>query len=180
MTKDNNKLGQFELSGIPPMPRGQPQIEVAFDLDANGILHVSAEEKTTHVKQSIKINNDGSRLSEQDMKEMIQNAEKYKEEDKKQKETQEARNNYENYLYHTKNTIQDDKVKEKIGDKYTELEKKINDAEEVLNVKEVTKEEFIQAQKELESYVNSVMQGVVKEGDGEVFQDEPVNIEEID
>lgn len=180
MTKDNNKLGQFELSGIPPMPRGQPQIEVAFDLDENGILHVSAEEKTTHVKQSIKISNDGSRLSDQDMKEMIQNAEKYKEEDKKQKETQEARNNYENYIYHTKNTIQDDKVKEKIGVKYTELEKKINDAEEVLNVKEVTKEEFIQAQKELESYVNSVMQGVVKEGDGEVFQDQPVNIEEID
>ena len=180
MTKDNNKLGQFELSGIPPMPRGKPQIEVAFDLDANGILQVSAEEKTTHVKQSIKINNDGSRLSEEDMKEMIQNAEKYKAEDKKQKETQEARNNYENYIYHTKHTIQDDKVKEKIGDKYSELEEKVKKAEEVLSVQQVTKEEFIQAQAELESYVNSIMEGIVQEGEGEVFQDDPVNMEEID
>ena len=180
MTKDNNKLGQFELSGIPPMPRGKPQIEVSFDLDANGILQVSAEEKTTHVKQSIKINNDGSRLSEEDMKEMIQNAEKYKEEDKKQKETQEARNNYENYIYHTKHTIQDDKVKEKIGDKYAELEEKVQKAEEVLSVQQVTKEEFIQAQEELETYVNSIMQGVVQEGEGEVFQDDPINMDEID
>ena len=180
MTKDNNKLGQFELSGIPPMPRGKPQIEVSFDLDANGILQVSAEEKTTHVKQSIKINNDGSRLSEEDMKEMIQNAEKYKEEDKKQKETQEARNNYENYIYHTKHTIQDDKVKERIGDKYAELEEKVQKAEEVLSVQQVTKEEFIQAQEELETYVNSIMQGVVQEGEGEVFQDDPINMDEID
>ena len=180
MTKDNNKLGQFELSGIPPMPRGKPQIEVSFDLDANGILQVSAEEKTTHVKQSIKINNDGSRLSEEDMKEMIQNSEKYKEEDKKQKETQEARNNYENYIYHTKHTIQDDKVKERIGDKYAELEEKVQKAEEVLSVQQVTKEEFIQAQEELETYVNSIMQGVVQEGEGEVFQDDPINMDEID
>ena len=91
------------------------------------------------------------------MKEMIHNAEKYKEEDETQKQTQDARNEYENYLHHTKLTIQDDKVKEKIGDKYAELQERIQKAEEILQVRHVAKEEYEQVQKQLESYVNSIM-----------------------
>lgn len=197
MTKDNNKLGQFELSGIPPMPRGQPQIEVSFDVDANGILNVSAEEKTTGKKQTITINNDGSRLGQDEIDKMIQEAEKYKEEDERQKESQEAKNQYENYIYHMKQTVQDDKVKEKLGDNYEAIEEKLKQGEEVLQVAQVSKEEYEKAQKELEDFINPIMQKVVQEGGGETMfpggestpspppppptsPTEPVNIEEID
>lgn len=197
MTKDNNKLGQFELSGIPPMPRGQPQIEVSFDVDANGILNVSAEEKTTGKKQTITINNDGSRLGQDEIDKMIQEAEKYKEEDERQKESQEAKNQYENYIYHMKQTVQDDKVKEKLGDNYEAIEEKLKQGEEVLQVAQVSKEEYEKAQKELEEFINPIMQKVVQEGGGETMfpggestpspppppptsPTEPVNIEEID
>ena len=195
MTKDNNKLGQFELSGIPPMPRGQPQIEVAFDVDANGILNVSAEEKTTGKKQTITINNDGSRLGQDEIDKMIQEAEKYKEEDERQKGIQEAKNQYENYIYQMKQTVQDEKVKEKLGDNYEEIEEKLKQGEEVLQVAQVSKEEYEKAQKELEDFINPIMQKVVQEGGGEnmfpgdgnppphppsTSPTEPVDIEEID
>lgn len=194
MTKDNNKLGQFELSGIPPMPRGQPQIEVAFDVDANGILNVSAEEKTTGKKQTITINNDGSRLGQDEIDKMIQEAEKYKEEDERQKGIQEAKNQYENYIYHMKQTVQDEKVKEKLGDNYEAIEEKLKQGEEVLQVAQVSKEEYEKAQKELEDFINPIMQKVVQEGGGETMfpgggstppppptsPTEPVDIEEID
>ena len=195
MTKDNNKLGQFELSGIPPMPRGQPQIEVSFDVDANGILNVSAEEKTTGKKQTITINNDGSRLGQDEIDKMIQEAEKYKEEDESQKGIQEAKNQYENYIYHMKHTVQDEKVKEKLGDNYEAIEEKLKQGEEVLQVAQVSKEEYEKAQKELEDFINPIMQKVVQEGGGETMfpgggstpppppptsPTEPVNIEEID
>ena len=195
MTKDNHKLGQFELSGIPPMPRGQPQIEVSFDVDANGILNVSAEEKTTGKKQTITINNDGSRLGQDEIDKMIQEAEKYKEEDERQKGIQEAKNQYENYIYHMKHTVQDEKVKEKLGDQYEAIEEKLKQGEEVLQVAQVSKEEYEKAQKELEEFINPIMQKVVQEGGGETMfpggestpspppptsPTEPVDIEEID
>lgn len=195
MTKDNNKLGQFELSGIPPMPRGQPQIEVSFDVDANGILNVSAEEKTTGKKQTITINNDGSRLGQDEIDKMIQEAEKYKEEDERQKGIQEAKNQYENYIYQMKHTVQDEKVKEKLGDQYEAIEEKLKQGEEVLQVAQVSKEEYEKAQKELEEFINPIMQKVVQEGGGETMfpgggnppppppptsPTEPVDMEEID
>jgi L1 cell adhesion molecule like protein len=187
MTKDNNKLGQFELTGIPPMPRGQPQIEVAFDVDANGILNVSAEEKTTGKKQEITITNDGSRLSQSDIDAMVADAEKYKEEDEKQKQKLEAKNQYENYVYHMKTTIQDEKMKEKLGDQYDSIEEKLKKAEEVLSVVDVTKEEYEKAQKELEDYLNPIMQKLVKEGGGETMppmppvpENDEVDMEDID
>ena len=195
MTKDNHKLGQFELSGIPSMPRGQPQIEVSFDVDANGILNVSAEEKITGKKQTITINNDGSRLGQDEINKMIQEAEKYKKEDERQKGIQEAKNQYENYIYHMKHTVQDEKVKEKLGDNYEAIEEKLKQGEEVLQVAQVSKEEYEKAQKELEDFINPIMQKVVQEGGGETLfpgdgnppppppptsPTEPVNIEEID
>ena len=85
MTKDNNLLGKFDLSGIPPAPRGVPQIEVTFDIDANGILNVSAVDKSTGKQNKITITNDKGRLSKEDIERMVQDAEKYKDEDDKQK-----------------------------------------------------------------------------------------------
>lgn len=166
-TKDNNKLGQFELSGIPAMPRGQPQIEVTFDVDANGILTVSAEEKTTGKKQNITITNDGSRLSADDIEKMVEEAEKFKEEDEQIRKLQEARNKFENYLYQMKQTIEDDSLKSKLGDDYEKIKEKLTEAEGVLEVEKVSCQEYEQAQQELESFINPIMQNIVKEGGGE-------------
>jgi len=171
-TKDNNKLGQFELSDIPPMPRGQPQIEVTFDVDANGILTVSAEEKTTGKKQNITITNDGSRLSEADIEKMVQEAEMFKEEDEQIRKLQEARNKFENYLYQMKETIEDESLKTKLGDNYETIKEKLTEAEGVLEVEQVSCEEYERAQQELEGFINPIMQNIVKEGGGE-FAGEP-------
>ena len=169
MTKDNNKLGQFELSGIPPMPRGQPEIVVAFDVDADGILNVSAEEKKSGKKQTITITNDGSRLNQEDIDKMIENAEKYKEEDEMQRQKIHARNNYENYIFHTKTTVQDKTMKQKLGEQYEMIVNKLEKAEEVLQVEEVSKEEYEMAQQELEQYINPIMERLVQEGGGETM-----------
>jgi L1 cell adhesion molecule like protein len=182
MTKDNHKLGQFELSDIPPMARGMPEIEVAFDVDANGILNVSAQEKTTGKRQNITITNDGSRLNQEDIEEMIKNAEKYKKQDEEQCQILDARNAYENYIYHTKNTIEDNTMKQKLGDSYEGIRDKLQQALEVLEVKDVTKDEYMKAQKELENFINPIMNKIVRDGGGEVFNEvnEEVPIEEID
>jgi L1 cell adhesion molecule like protein len=111
-TKDNNRLGQFTLEGIPPMPRGVPQIEVTFDVDANGILNVSAAEKSTGKSQKITITNDKARLSKDDIDRLVSEAEKYAEEDKARMDRVEARNGLESYLYNARNTLKEDKVKE--------------------------------------------------------------------
>merc|ERR1719394_1488152 len=99
MTKDNNLLGKFELSGFPPAPRGVPQIEVTFDIDANGILNVSAMEKRTNALNSITITNDKGRLSKEDIERMVNEAEKYKEEDKQAQEKVQAKNELESYAF---------------------------------------------------------------------------------
>ena len=105
MTKDNHKLGQFNLEGIPPAPRGTPQIEVTFDIDANGILNVSAVEKATGKSQKITITNDTGRLSKEEIESMVQDAEKYKDEDQKLRQQVDARNGLENFCYQVKNTL---------------------------------------------------------------------------
>lgn len=172
-TKDNNKLGQFELTGIPLMPRGQPQIEVAFDVDANGILTVSAEEQTTKKKQNITITNDGSRLSAEDIEKMVEEAEKYKAEDEIVRKTQESRNSFENYVYQMKQTIDDNSVKEKLGNDYETIKEKLAEGEQVLQVENVTREEYEGAQRELENFINPIMERVVKSGGGEFANERP-------
>jgi heat shock protein 1/8 len=189
MTKDNNKLGQFELSGIPAMPRGQPQIEVSFDIDANGLLSVSAKELTTGKEQQITISNDGSRLSEEQIEKMVKEAEEFKSEDEMLRQTQESRNSFEHYLYQMKSTIEDEKLKEKLGSHYQDIKNKLIQAEGILEVVNVTKEEYEKAQRELEEFINPIMQSIVQEGGGE-FMPQPnqpkqdtspdPNIEEID
>merc|ERR1711988_171284 len=114
MTKDNNILGKFQLEGIPPAPRGVPQIEVTFDLDANGILNVNAEDKSTGKAQKITITNDKGRLSKDDIERMVQEAEKYKAEDETNRARIESKNALENYAYSMRNTLDDEKVKDKI------------------------------------------------------------------
>ena len=110
LTKDNNSLGTFELTGIPPAPRGVPQIEVTFDITADGILNVSAQDKASGNSKNITITNDKGRLTQEEIDEMISNSEKYKEEDEKIKLKIEARNELENYLYSFKNSLTDNKT----------------------------------------------------------------------
>ncbi|KAJ7962740.1 Heat shock 70 kDa protein [Quillaja saponaria] len=114
-TKDNNLLGKFELTGIPPAPRGVPQINVCFDIDANGILNVSAEDKTAGVKNKITITNDKGRLSKEEIERMVQEAEKYKSEDEEVKKKVEAKNSLENYAYNMRNTVKDEKFAGKLS-----------------------------------------------------------------
>merc|ERR1711968_337938 len=121
MTKDNHQLGKFELTGIPPAPRGVPQIEVTFEIDANGILQVSAEDKGTGKSEKITITAEKGRLSEEEIERMVEEAEQFAEEDKKVKGKADAKNSLENYLYSMKNTVTDQK---KLGEKISEEDKK--------------------------------------------------------
>ncbi|CAL8107175.1 unnamed protein product [Calicophoron daubneyi] len=121
MTRDNNLLGKFELSGIPPAPRGVPQIEVTFDIDANGILNVSAVDKSTGKKNTITITNDKGRLSKEEIERMVADADKYKAEDEHQKNRVAAKNALESYAYSMKQTIEDEKVKEKVSESDRQL-----------------------------------------------------------
>jgi len=115
MTKDNNLLGKFELAGIPPAPRGVPQIEVTFDIDANGILNVSACDKSTGKEQKITITNDKGRLSKDEIERMVNDAEKYKKDDEAQRERITAKNSLESYCFNMKTTAEDDKLASKIS-----------------------------------------------------------------
>merc|ERR1719183_1399626 len=119
MTKDNNLLGKFNLEGIPPAPRGTPQIEVTFDIDANGILNVSAMDKASGKNEKITITNDKGRLSKEEVDRLVMEAERYKDEDEKLKKKVEAKNGLEAYCFQIKNQLQDEKLK----DKFTEEDK---------------------------------------------------------
>ena len=115
MTKDNNLLGRFELTGIPPVPRGVPKIKVSFDIDANGILNVSAKDESTGRTNAITITNDTGRLSKADIDRMVADAEKYRKEDEMQRETIEARNSLENYVYNVKQAAEDSSAEKKLN-----------------------------------------------------------------
>ncbi|CAI8501749.1 unnamed protein product [Pichia kudriavzevii] len=158
-TKDNNLLGKFELSGIPPAPRGVPQIEVTFDIDANGILNVSALEKGTGKTQKITITNDKGRLSQEDIERMVSEAEKFKEEDEKEAGRIAAKNQLESYAYSVKNTSSEKAFEEKV--EASEREQLTKACEEVISWLDenqtATKEEFEDRQKELEQVVNPIM-----------------------
>ncbi|KAK9674614.1 ATPase with role in protein import into the ER [Basidiobolus ranarum] len=160
LTKDNNHLGKFELTGIPPAARGVPQIEVTFELDANGILKVSAADKGTGKSESITISNDKSRLSEEEIERMVREAEEFADEDKVLKERIEAKNGFENFLYTLKNQVSDE----------TQLGGKISaeDKEQILSVikaktewleehvASATKEDIEEQKAEVEAIVNPI------------------------
>ena len=152
LTKDNNRLGEFKLDGIPPAPRGTPQIEVSFDIDANGILNVNAKDKASGNEQTIKINNDKGRLSAEEIEEKIKEAERYKEEDNMIKEKIESKNEFESILFQTKTTIN------KVEDKLTSDEKelileKVNDAERWIDETDASIEDYKSKQQEFNEFV---------------------------
>jgi len=152
-------LGKFELSGIPPAPRGVPQIEVTFDVDANGILNVNALDKTTGRQNKITITNDKGRLSKEDIERMVAEAEKYKAEDEAAAERIQSKNGLESYAYNLRNTLNDEKVSSKlVGDDRAKLETAIDNAISWLDKNhEASKEEFEHHQKELEKVANPIM-----------------------
>jgi len=159
MTRDNNLLGKFELSGIPPAPRGVPQIEVTFDVDANGILNVSAEDKSTGKKNKITITNEKGRLSKEQIEKMVNDAEKYKTEDEKIRKKVEAKNGLENYAYSMKNTINEEKVASQLdpADK-AKILAAIEDATKWLEANQLAElEEFEHKQKEIEGICNPII-----------------------
>lgn len=166
MTKDNNILGKFELTGIPPAPRGVPQIEVTFDIDANGILNVSAIEKSTGKENKITITNDKGRLSKEDIERMVNEAETYRNEDEVQRNRIAAKNALESYCFSMKSTMEDEKVKDKIdpSDKQKVIEK-CNEVISWLDANQLAeKDEFTDKQKELESVCNPVVTKLYQSG----------------
>ena len=159
MTKDNNCLGTFELSGIPPARRGIPQIEVSFDIDANGILQVNATDKTTGKMNKITITNDKGRLSKEQVEEMIKKAEEMADEDKRLKETVEAKNELEQYAYNLKQSLTEDGVKDKLSDDdRNSVESACDTTMKYLEMNpNATKEEFNEAKKKLEGVAMPIM-----------------------
>jgi len=160
MTKDNHMLGKFDITGIPPAPRGVPQIEVTFEIDANGIMIVSAEDKGTGNKEKITITNDNNRLSPEDIERMINDAEKFAEEDAELKSKVEARNELESYAYSLKNQLSD---KEKLGGKLSDDEQ--SKIEEIINEKikwledntDASAEDLKAQKKEMEDIVQPII-----------------------
>jgi len=180
MTKDNHQLGKFELTGIPPAPRGVPQIEVTFEIDANGILQVSAADKATGKAEKITITADKGRLSEEEIERMVKEAEEFAEEDKKVQGRINARNGLESYLYNLKNTLEDEEkgISEKIeAAEKNELVSLIDEALDWLEENpEAEGDEYSAKQKEVEQVANPIMRKVYggakpdvgeEDGDGE-------------
>ncbi|KAF1827497.1 heat shock protein 70 [Dissoconium aciculare CBS 342.82] len=165
-TKDNNLMGKFELTGIPPAPRGVPQIEVTFDLDANGIMNVSALEKGTGKTNKIVITNDKGRLSKEEIERMLAEAEKYKAEDEAESARISAKNGLESYAYSLKNTLSDSKFEEKLAaDDKEKLKAKIDETVTWLDDNQTaTKDEYESQQKELEGVANPIMMKAYQDG----------------
>jgi endoplasmic reticulum chaperone BiP len=160
MTKDNHLLGSFDLSGIPPAARGIPQIEVTFEIDANGMMHVSAKDKGTQKENKITITNDNSRLNPDDIERLIKEAEKFAEEDRLMKERVEAKNGLEQYAYTLKRQVED---KEQLGGKISD-----DDKQKILEVvdeklawlkesDEATTETLLAAKKEIEDIAQPII-----------------------
>jgi endoplasmic reticulum chaperone BiP len=170
MTKDNHMLGKFELSGIPPAPRGVPQIEVTFEVDANGILQVSAEDKGTGKAEKITITAEKGRLSEEEIERMVREAEEFAEEDKKVKGRIDARNGLESYLYNLKNTLEDDE--KGLADNISAQDKKeLQDTiDETLDWMdenpEADMEDYQAKLKEVEQIANPIMRNLYSAGAG--------------
>lgn len=170
MTKDNHLLGKFELTGIPPAPRGVPQIEVTFEIDANGILQVAAEDRGTGKSEKITITAEKGRLSQEEIERMVREAEEFADEDKKVKEKIDARNGLESYLYNLKNTLDDEE--KGLADKLSasdkkEVESTINEALEWLEDNaDADTEEYNKKQKEVEQIVNPILKELYQAAGG--------------
>ncbi|GAY51919.1 hypothetical protein CUMW_137980 [Citrus unshiu] len=171
LTKDCHELGRFDLSGIPPAPRGVPQIQVTFDVDANGILHVTAEDEAAKNKQSITITNDKGRFSEEEIQRMVKEAEEYAEEDKHARERIDSRNKLESYIYNMRSTI-NEKDNHKLADKIDsddkeKIESTLKEALEWLDDNQnAEKDDFDEKLKEVEAVCNPVIKEVYEKSGG--------------
>jgi L1 cell adhesion molecule like protein len=158
LTKDNNSLGNFELNGIPPAPRGVPQIEVSFDVDANGIMNIEAKDKGSGNTENITISNDKGRLTSEDIERMVKEADNFKEEDKKIQEKIESKNEFENLLFQTKSTITNEKVKEKLLEEEIKLiNDKIDENQQWLMNETLTIEDYNSKKNEFNTFVQPYM-----------------------
>merc|ERR1712018_1063391 len=168
MTKDNHKLGNFGLTGIPPAPRGVPQIEVTFDIDANGILNVSAVDKSSGKQEKITITNDKGRLSKDEIEKMVSDAEKFKADDDKQKDRIAAKNSLESYCFNMKSTIEDEKMKDKIPeDDRKSISEKCDEAIRWLDSNQTAEvDEFKDKQKEVETICNPIITKLYQQAGG--------------
>merc|ERR1712053_46146 len=166
MTRDNHLLGKFDLTGIPPAPRGTPQIEVTFDVDANGILNVSAVEKGSGKVEKITITNDKGRLSNEEIERMVNDAEKFKDEDDKQKDRISAKNGLESYIFNLKSSLDNDQLKSKLALEEVSAASKAQDgALKWLDANQLAeKEEFEDKQKELETMSRPLMSKIYGDG----------------
>merc|ERR1711892_486230 len=159
MTKDNHLLGKFDLTGIPPAPRGTPQIEVTFDVDANGILNVSAAEKGSGKTEKITITNDKGRLSKEDIEKMVNDAEAFKDEDEKQRERIAAKNGLESFIFNMKSSLDQTEL--------TSTQSKLEEALKWLDSNQLAeKEEFLDKQKELEEVTRPMIAKIYQQGQG--------------
>jgi len=170
LTKDNHNLGKFDMNGIPPAPKGVPQIEVTFEIDENSIMTVSASDKGTGKKEAITITNDKGRLSKEEIERMIADSEKFAEEDKAIKEKIDTKNSFENYIYQMKSSVEDkDKLAEKLEeeDKST-IKDALTDAQDWLNANDdATKEEFEDKLKELQTVCDPIVSKVYQSAGGQ-------------
>jgi L1 cell adhesion molecule like protein len=168
MTKDNHLLGKFDLTGIPPAPRGVPQIEVTFDIDANGILNVNAMDKSSGKSEKITITNDKGRLSKEDIEKMVEDADKFKAEDEVQKEKIAAKNGLESYCFNMKSTVEDEKFKDKISesDRKTIIEKCDEAIKWLDHNQTAEKDEYEYKQKEIEGICNPIISKLYQQAGG--------------
>jgi len=166
MTKDNHLLGKFDLTGLPPAPRGVPQIEVTFDVDANGILNVSAVEKGSGKIEKITITNDKGRLSNDEIEKMVNDAERFKDEDDKQKERITVKNSLESYIFNLKSSLDTEEVKSKLAsDELSSAQSALDAALKWLDANQLAeKEEFEDKQKELETMSRPLMTKIYGQG----------------
>jgi L1 cell adhesion molecule like protein len=174
MTKDNNELGNFKLEGIPPARRGIPQIEVSFDVDANGIMNIEAQDKGSGKVQNITIKNDKGRLTQEDIERMVQEGEKFKEEDQMNKDKIEAKNKLDSLVYQTKGTIDNEEIKGKLDEsEITTINDLLTETELWLE-EERTKEEYETKLTDINSKINPIMMKVYSEGGGEMPETVPM------
>lgn len=173
MTKDNNLLGRFNLDGIPPAPRGTPQIEVSFEIDENGIMNVNATEKATSKSARITITNNKGRLSKEEIERLIKESEKYKDQDDLIRKKVEARNGLESYLVNVKHSVNDDQLKDKLSSEDKErVSSKITEVQNWLDShSDAETSEYERKQKEVEDLFNPIMQKVYQAAGGSAPSD---------
>jgi len=173
MTKDNNELGNFKLEGIPPARRGIPQIEVSFDVDANGIMNIEAQDKGSGKVQNITIKNDKGRLTQEDIERMVNEGEKFKEEDQMNKDKIESKNKLDSLVYQTKGTIDNEEIKGKLDEsEITTINDLLSETELWLE-EERTKEEYDNKLTDINSKINPIMMKVYSEGGSEMPESVP-------